>query len=349
MYHLMTPLLLFRMPRAWLLLLLLLAQRPAHTQDNSEYYETFTDYLTTRVYLSKKYTSVGIEGPEGTQTLRYRPNSLTTMGINASYRALSLTLGSGFGFLNPGKEEKGKTKSFDFQTHLYTRDWVTDIYGQFYRGYYLRSAGAGGNNDRLYYLRPDLRANLVGASVYRLFNGKEFSYRAAYLQNEWQKQSAGSFLAGAEIYLGRVKGDSALVPSAVSSFYPQAEVKRMRFLEFGPGLGYAYTYVWQSHFFVTGSATINGDISFVREETEAETFDKISFSPNATLRAVAGYNSEWWALTISWLHHTANSRGEISDYDYRIKTGDFKITLAKRFRPGKKLKEDLDSIIDLLP
>ena len=142
MYHLITRLSKAALIRILSLLLLLSVQLPGYTQNESDYYETFTDYLTTRVYLSKKYTSVGIEGPEGTQTLRYRPNSLTTMGINASYRALSLTLGSGFGFLNPGREEKGKTKSFDFQTHLYTRDWVTDIYGQFYRGYYLRSAGA---------------------------------------------------------------------------------------------------------------------------------------------------------------------------------------------------------------
>lgn len=318
-------------------------------QKGNDYYETFEGFLTGRVYLSKKYTSVALEGPEGTQTLRYRPNSLTTLGINATYEALSITLGSGFGFLNPNKEEKGKTKSFDFQTHIYTRDWATDIYGQFYRGYYLKDIASGGANDFTYYLRPDIRTNLVGASVYRLFNGEQFSYRAAYLQNEWQKKSAGSFLAGAEFYMGRVKGDSALVPSEVASFYPQAEVKRMRMVEFGPGLGYAYTFVWNEHLFATGSATINGDISFVKEETAEASANRVSFSPNATLRAVVGYNSERWAITMSWLHNSANARGESSNLDYRIKTGDFKITIAHRIIPGKNLKHDLDRVIDLLP
>ena len=318
-------------------------------QAKNDYYETFDNYLTGRIYLSKKYTSVALEGPEGTQTLRYRPNSLTTMGVNASYQSLSLTLGSGFGFLNPNQEEKGKTRSFDFQTHLYTRNWVTDIYGQFYRGYYLKDIGSGGPSDRIYYLRPDVKVNMAGLSVYRLFNGEQFSYRAAYLQNEWQKKSAGSFLAGAEVYMGRVKGDSALVPSEVSSFYPQANIRRMRMIELGPGAGYAYTFVWNQHLFATGSATINGDISFVKEETGDNAANRVSFSPNATLRAVAGYNSERWALTISWLHHSANARGRSSNQDYRIKTGDFKITLAHRFIPGRNLKRDLDSVIDLLP
>ena len=332
-----------------LLPIALLACLTTQAQRNDPYYITFEEQLTTRLYLAKKYTSVALEAPAGTQTLRYRPNSLTTMGINASYKSLSLTLGSGFGFLNPNQDQKGKTRSFDFQTHMYGRDWVTDLYGQFYRGYYLRDAGTGGNADRIYYLRPDLKANIVGASVYRLFNGEEFSYRAGFLQNEWQKKSAGSFLLGAEIYLGRVKGDSALVPSEVASFYPQAGIRRMRLLELGPGAGYAYTYVLNENLFVTGSATINGDVSFVKEESEAGSQSKVSFSPNATLRAVMGYNSEEWAFTISWLHHSANARGESSKLDYRIKTGDFKITIAKRFTPGRKLKRDLDSVIDLLP
>mgnify|MGYP001014080400 CR=1 FL=1 len=313
---------------------------------SDKYYETYEGYLTARVYLSKKYTSIALEGPEGIQTLRYRPNSLTTMGVNASYKSLSVTLGSGFGFLNPNKNDKGKTRSFDFQTHMYSREWVIDLYGQFYRGYYLKDIESGGANDRSYYLRPDVKANIVGASAYHLFNSEEFSYRAAYLQNEWQKKSAGSFLAGAEIYLGRVKGDSALVPGEVSQYYPQRDIKRMRMLELGPGAGYAYTYVWEEHFFATGSATINGDISFVKEQKENSSTNRVSFSPNATLRAVVGYNSEKTAITISWLHHSANSKGKSSNLDYRIKTGDFKITLARRFMPGKKLKRDLDEVLD---
>ena len=88
--------------------LALLASLAAQAQRNDPYYITFEEQLTTRLYLAKKYTSVALEGPAGTQTLRYRPNSLTTMGINASYKSLSLTLGSGFGFLNPTRIKKGK-------------------------------------------------------------------------------------------------------------------------------------------------------------------------------------------------------------------------------------------------
>ncbi|HTD94891.1 MAG TPA: DUF4421 family protein, partial [Chitinophagaceae bacterium] len=91
---------------------------------NDEYYVTFEEQVTARLSLSKRYTSLILKAPAGIQSIHYRPNSLTSLGINASYKALSLGVGASFGFLNPNKSVKGKTRSFDLQTHIYTRDWV---------------------------------------------------------------------------------------------------------------------------------------------------------------------------------------------------------------------------------
>lgn len=318
-------------------------------RSGDEYYVTFEEQLTTKLYLAKKYTSLVMKAPEGIQSLRYRPNTPTTMGVSASYKALSLSFGYGFDFLNPNKNEKGRTRSFDFQTHIYNRDWVTDIYVQFYKGYYLSLGGAPGTSDKNYYVRPDLKVNLLGTSVYRLLNGENFSYRAAFIQNEWQKKSAGSFLLGAEIYYGSTKGDSALVPAHLNAYYPQQGIDRVRLLELGPGGGYAYTAVWEENFFVTGSASVNVDLSLVKEETASGSANRTSVSPNATLRAVAGYNSEEWAATISWLHNSTNAKGRSSDHEYGIKTGDFRITLVKRFTPGNKLKKRLQPVLERIP
>ncbi len=331
-------------------LLLLSQMLPAQTSNaDNDYYETFEEQITTRLYLGKKYTSLTMKAPNEIQSLRYRPNSLVTMGINGSYKSLSLSFGSGFGFLNPNKEEKGKTRSFDFQTHLYTRDWVTDVYLQLYKGYYLSVGGAPGTADKFYYKRPDLKVNLIGTSIYRLLNGERFSYRAGFLQNECQKQSAGSVLLGAEVYYGSTKGDSALIPSHLNTYYPQQGIRRVRLLEIGPGAGYAYTFVWQENLFLTGSATINADISMVKEVSSTGSANRTSISPNATLRAVAGYNSEEWAATISWLHNSTDFKGKSSNYEYGIKTGEFRITLAKRFTPGNRLKKRLDTVIEKMP
>lgn len=324
-------------------------QAQKNKESDNDYYKTFEEQITTRLYLGKKYTSLIMEAPDGIQSLRYRPNSLVTMGVNGSYKSLSLSFGSGFGFLNPNKEEKGKTRSFDFQTHLYTRDWVTDVYLQFYKGYYLSAGAAQGTADKNYYVRPDVRVNLLGTSIYRLLNGDRFSYRAGFLQNEWQKKSAGSLLVGAEIYYGSSKADSALVPFHLTAYYPQQGIHRVRLLEFGPGAGYAYTFVWQENLFLTASATINADVSMVKEVSTTAVAKRTSVTPNATLRAVAGYNSEEWAATISWLHNSTDFKGRSSNHEYGIKTGEFRITLSRRFTPGNNLKKKLDPIVERIP
>ena len=234
--------------------------------------------------------------------------------------------------------KKAKPVLLIFKLILYTRHWVTDIYLQFYKGYYFSLGGPEGTADKFYYTRPDIKLSLLGTSVYRLLNGEKFSYRAGFLQNEWQKKSAGSVLLGAEIYYGTAKGDSALVPARLNAYYPQQGIERIRLLEVGPGAGYAYTAVWRENFFVTGSLTFNGDISMVKEISDSGSVNRTSISPNATLRAVAGYNNEEWAATISWVHNSTDAKGRSSNYEYRIKNGEFTYYAGKTFYTGKQIE-----------
>ncbi len=313
---------------------------------DSTYYKTYPDLITAGIYLSKKYTSFVMEGPEGIKALRYKPNTPMTMGLSASYGVLTLNVGFTAPFFQPNIAETGKSKVLDLQTHIYARDWVIDLYGQFYKGYHATPKGYGSTNPSAYYIRPDMRVNLLGASVYRLLNGEQFSYRASILQNEWQKKSAGSLLLGFEAYTGRAKGDSALVPGSLSSTFRQKDITKMRFTEFGPGIGYAYTYVYEENYFITGSLTAMGDVSFVKETSEYGSARRTTVSPNVMVRIVAGYNSDDWMLNLAWLNSSTNLAGKSSNDQYLIKIGSFRIALAKRITPGKKLKKQLKKIDD---
>ncbi|MCR6719243.1 MAG: DUF4421 domain-containing protein [Chitinophagaceae bacterium] len=221
---------------------------------------------------------------------------------------------------------------------------MIDFYGQFYRGYFMSPRGRAMADPDKFYLRPDLKVSVVGASVFRLFNGDQFSYRASYLQNEWQKKSAGSFLLGMEFYTGRVRGDSALLPSNADENMRQEGITQLRFTEFGPGAGYTYTGVIQQHFFITGSATVNADVSFVKETRDDEILKKTSISPNVTARAVAGYNNDRWGLALSWVNNRISLRGRQGGDTYLISTGNIRLTYVKRFRPGKKFEDRMKSL-----
>lgn len=262
------------------------------------------------------------------------------MGVGATYRAFSLNLAYGFPFLNPDKGQ-GKTRYLDLQSHIYPRNWTIDFFGQFYKGYFLTPKGLGAATPQDFYVRPDLGISVFGLAVYNLRNGERFSYRAAFLQSEWQKKSAGTLLFGGEVYLGAVSADSVFVPSPLADNYAQRDVKRMRFVEIGPGAGYAYTFVYNKHWFATGAATLNLDLGFSREYYQERSADKFSVSPNFIYRGVVGYNSNSWNVNLSLVGNSIGVRGASWKNDYKFRTGNYRFTIAKRFAPGPKLKRKL--------
>jgi hypothetical protein len=320
------------------------SQEPvAETDHDTTYYQSFYGKnITGRYYFSQKYTAFEIKrNSETTPRLRYTPNTTLNMGIGATYRSFTLNLAFGFGFLNRGEEQKGKTKYWENQGHKYGRKWGYDFYAQFYKGYYLYPKGLGSNDKDLYYIRPDIKFNLFGIAPFRILNDKKFSYRAAMVQNEWQKKSAGSFLLGGEIYYGIVKADSALVPDTMSPLYKQEGIHKIQLFEIGPGAGYAYTLVLAHHFFVTGAVNANLNVGWAKETNNLDTEDCFSFAPNFLYRAAVGYNSRSWNVNVSWVSNRISVRGPSSADGYIARAGNIRAAFARQFPVGPKAKKIL--------
>jgi hypothetical protein len=314
---------------------------------DSSYYETYPKLITGRVFFSGKYTHVNIQGNQGVRPLKYRPNGALNVGVGISYGPITLNASFPLSFINPDNDVKGKTRSLDLQTHIYTRKWVVDLLGQFYGGFYLRPKGYGNDDPLAFYQRPDIKVRKLGFSAFHVFNYDRFSHKAAFLQNEWQKKSAGTFLVGAEAYYGLVKADSSLVPESLFNFYPQQNIAKSSFFSLGPGGGYAYTYVFREHFFATASSTINTNINFVKERKEdGTTVSKTTFSPNLFFRTVVGYNNDKWSASLSWVANRITAPGVVSSRDYVFSTGNYRITFAKRFPPKGLLKKRIREVED---
>lgn len=326
---------------------LLVQAQDAELHYDSNYVTSYAKMITARAYFSQKYTLFTVKAPRSTRSLAYFPNTTLNFGIGATYNSFTLNLAYGFGFLNPG-DEKGKTKYLDLQSHIYGTRWRFDFFGQLYKGYYLTPKGFEAATPVSYYLRPDLRVRDFGLSGYYIFNNRKFSYRAAFVQNEWQKKSAGSFLAGGGIGYGQVLADSGFVPSRLAANYRQGQVSRVRHLEFGPGVGYAYSLVLGRHWFATASATVSLNLSFNKETEPANTFQTVSVTPNSLLRAGIGYNSAVWNVNFSWVTNRTNIRGNYGSWEYYINTGNYRFNIVKRFHPGPKLKPWLGRMDRLL-
>jgi hypothetical protein len=305
-------------------------------QHDTTYYETFPQKITARLYLSKKYGYLKFPSDGSADNLQYRTNPKMNLGAGITLKNISINLFNGFDFLNKNSDERGKTKGFNFQVHVYPRKWAIDLMYVAPKGYHLEPKGLAGVPPDKYYYREDVKTTFFGISAYQVPNKKRFSYRAALLQSEWQKKSAGSLIYGGEIHHGTMKGDSALVPSLLSSIYPQRGIDKINILSFGPGAGYVYTLVMAHHFFITGSMVINLDANFVREEDETRKEKNFSLNPSEVFKVAAGYNGRKWNISGNWTGSATSVQGSLTPENYIFPTGNVRVVVAHRFEKHKK-------------
>jgi hypothetical protein len=296
---------------------------------DSNFIDPYTHLITGRMFLSQKYTLFAIDGKNGYRDIEYRPNTNLSLGVGATYRALTFNFGYGFKFMNPDTE-KGDTKYLDLQTHLYGIKWRFDMFGQIYKGYYIYPKGYGSHDGSVYYYRPDLKVNDYGLSASYIFNYKRFSYRSAFLQSEWQKKSSGSFMLGGSMVYGQINADSAFVPAAVAPYYEQRDVTGMNYFAVGPGIGYAYTLVVKQHWFVTASLTTNLDLAFLKEKTKTSYETSVHFNPNLLFRTGFGYSSATWNANVTWVASRTAIKGQFLQSGYHVNSGNYRFAVSKR-------------------
>ena len=316
----------------------LVAQDTLQVARESKYYKTYFQNLIGRVYVDRKYTSFRMKATDNTRDFKYRPNTSNGLGLGLTYRSLSVNLGYGFGFLFNDKA-KGKTKAIDLQTRLYASKWAIDCYIKFYRGYYISDEGHTLNGDLKpgnYYIRPDVKLRMYGASAYRMFNGKGFSLRPAFVQDVRQKKSGGSFLAGGEWYYMNFTSDSAFIPGKyVSSEYKSFSLINM--LQIGPGIGYAYTKILPRNLFATAYITGNMNVSLLHESKASGQSLRIGLNNNLLYRLALGYDNGNYSVVGYLVNNRIGFKG--TAYNYGVNAGNFRVMFAKRFKTTRAVKK----------
>ncbi len=311
------------------------AQKKAINDTN--YYVTFPEKLTGRLYLSQKFLKFTIPPSGGQTDIEYKANTKMNLGIGITYHNISANIFYGFAFLNKDTA-KGKTKGLDLQLHLYPRRWAIDLTALFPKGYYMFPKGYASSNPNRYYYRPDVQLKLISISAYQVPHKEKFSYRAAITQNEWQKKSAGSALYGGTIYYGTAKGDSALVPKSIEGPFPQKGITNINFMAIGAGIGYAYTLVIDQHFFITASVVGNGDLTFTSEESSTGKQRKTSVGPSLVVKTAFGYNSPTWSVGVNGMGSALWTKGNASTKNYYLPTGNIRLIVSRKFNVKKYSK-----------
>lgn len=327
-------------------------------EDTTTYYDPefikfYRDELTTRVYLSRKQSGLNLSHSLLQPWLKYRTNDNLLMGVGYTYSFLTINLAVKMPFVNQDEDVFGKSRYVDLQTHTIFRNYIVDLYLQWAKGYYLSNPSSvipATPDDTRYPLRGDMRTTIVGLNVQYLFNSSRYSYKAAFLQNQFQRKSAGSPIAGIEGYWTLGMSDSAMVQAQItpSGFLEDQPFNQVDIANVGINGGYAYTFVWQEKLYLSLSAIlgISGGYNQVHYSNSSITYHAgLTAGLTSSVRISLGFNTHDYYMGLSLLHFSMSNltAGGYGDW-FSYTTGNIRLNFVKRFRlkrPIKILRPDL--------
>lgn len=320
---------------------------------DTTFIKAYRDELTTRLFLSRKQNGYNLSPQLLQPWIRYRTNDNLLLGLGYTYSFLTINLAVKMPFINRDDDVYGKTKYVDLQTHTIFRDYIVDFYLQWTKGYYLSNPDnifLQPPNGIEYPLRGDMRTTILGLNVQYLFNSSRYSYKAAFLQNQFQKKSAGSPIAGVEAYWMLGMTDSAMVAGNIppSGFLEDQPFNQVDIANVGFNGGYAYTFVWQEKLFLSLSALvgISGGFNQVHYSNSSTTYHRgLAAGFTSSTRISLGFNSQDYYVGLSLIHLSMSNLigGGFGDR-FTFTTGNIRINFVKRFRlkrPIKILRPDL--------
>lgn len=323
---------------------------------NKSYIEDHSKDFIIKFFGGTKFSGYKIDQRGGGNAVVYKSNDNISTGIGFSYRFLGLSIAFRAPVLNNDNVRYGKTKALDLQSSFYNRKYTLDVYGQFYQGLYLKNADilASPLPQGTMLIRPDLKTSVIGLNTHYIFNYKRFSYRAAYVQNEYQKKSAGSALAGISIYRFGIDADSGVIPSDISDYglFNNSRFNRSRIFSLAVNAGYAYTRVLKKHFFITAALIggIGSNWTSLTDERLNIEDKKTNWQINGTLRLAAGYNSKRYFAGLQYFNFLTKNASPFSNSWQEFESGYVRFTVAKRFGVKKNMiKEVYNEVSDNVP
>ncbi len=316
-----------------------------NVKNDKRYIADHTKDLTVRIFSNSKFSRFVVGHNGYSERLPYATNDNLNIGAGFNWRFIGLNFGVKMPFVNSDNAKFGKTKGFDLQSFLYFRKLQIDLYAQSYAGLYVsrRKSTERDERDDTYPYRPDMKTRHFGINAQYIFNNRRFSYRAAFVQNEFQKKSAGSFIFGGGLYHFRAKGDSAIIPSNIAfpaTFWDDRYNKTAVTALF-VNAGYAYTLVVKKNFFATASFSVGPGLNYTsrRNEVIDDEYGGLDYQLNGTLRVAAGYNSPKYFVGVQYMRLT-NKNGIPEPAAWQqFETGSFRVTIAKRFKLNRKFEK----------
>lgn len=306
--------------------------------ESNDYYLSYADALTLRGYTISKNSELEFKNSKPKESAIYRANDNFNLGIGFNYKWVGLNLAFNFPFINKDNNIYGNTKAFDLQGNFYGRKKIIDVAIQTYEGFYWKNVLSKYPDlvpkETGFPQRKDIVTNNVSASMYHVFNHQKFSYRAAFVQNERQIKSAGSWILGGYFNLFGVRGKEnlTLVPVDYLASIPDSSLHTQQITSSNLGItgGYAHTFVIKEKWFISLALNLGGGLKAVNRSTiNNENITTHKGGGFVSGRFAIGHNNDRTFYGITSVTNTLNMQLE-KDYALSYKYGAIRLIYARR-------------------
>lgn len=298
--------------------------------DSTVYIIDKTDQLTVRFYPLFKTNSLELK--VAGEKLSMKPHGSMSLGVGFNYKFLGLGISVGLPTSDESNRIFGRTSRFDFQASYYGKKLAADGFFQKYKGYYMDNPTNYMMWEEPYYPQTeDLRVFSMGGTAYYIFNSEKYSYKAAYLRNEIQKKSAGSFTAGIFAFYDEMTSYDGFIPDALpDSIRSLLDVKEFTASSVGITGGYMYTFVIRGNFFINlALAPGIGYRRFKVIELDNNTFFLNTPGIQLQTKLALGYDFKSFYIGTTFATILRNFRHE--DSEINLGAGQLRFIIGKRF------------------
>jgi hypothetical protein len=230
--------------------------KPHPINYDTTYIKFYNKQLVVTLPISTRFLKFNLTDIKSGNKLIFSPNLQYDLGISISSRWATFIVNTGVKLFGDNINIKGKTTYKDYQLNLYGRKITTDIFVQYYNGFYIKNSQSYGSyiSNKPYAIRSDVNALNIEVSSYYIVNNKKFSYRNTFGFTEQQKKSAGSFLFGIYYSYFSANGKPSLITQPFkSSFDSSSFIRTGRTQNLGLNIGYIYTLVFLKKCYATAS------------------------------------------------------------------------------------------------
>lgn len=314
----------------------LLSTNTKQDSNTLKYYQDVSDSLMINARMLMRSYSLNYHHVNSGTDLEVEPTGQMNFGAGFNYKWLGLALNVGLPPSEQDKEKYGETQRQDLHIGIYGNRISGSINLQHYKGFYISNYidTNTGNHIQI----PSLETYNINFSALYFFNNKRFSYKAAYVRNAIQKQSAGSFAAGAyltyDISESEVPVGGGEVPDSVGT---QFNVLGVWSRTFGVSFGYTRTWVIKKKFFINATLVpgVGGKTITLKLTDKTANVDAgLAYRLDANISM--GYEAKNWLMGLSAT--TSNQFYEVEGLVISPNSSSFKLFVAKRFGFGCKRK-----------